>query len=94
MDAIAKHDIEYVNDKGATVQAKAKQVLTDMPKTEFDKLFALKAVVRADKEVVEESAEQRNAAGLTDAAPAGGVVAAAESPNAEAGPAPAASKRK
>ena len=45
IDVIAKHDIEYKDDKGVAQSAKAKQIVK-MPKEEFDKLFAIKAVVR------------------------------------------------
>ena len=37
IDVIAKHDIEYKDDKGVAQSAKAKQIVK-MPKDEFDKL--------------------------------------------------------
>ena len=81
IDVIAKHDIEYKDDKGVAQSAKAKQIVK-MPKEEFDKLFAIKAVVRADKDVVEE-APVKLATGLTDAAPAGSAIPVEGGPVAE-----------
>ena len=81
IDVIAKHDIEYKDDKGVAQSAKAKQIVK-MPKEEFDKLFAIKAVVRADKDVVEE-ATAKLATGLTDAAPAGSAIPVEGGPVAE-----------
>lgn len=81
IDVIAKHDIEYKDDKGVAQSAKAKQIVK-MPKDEFDKLFAIKAVVRADKDVVEE-APAKLATGLTDATPAGSAIPVEGGPVAE-----------
>lgn len=81
IDVIAKHDIEYKDDKGVAQSAKAKQIVK-MPKEEFDKLFAIKAVVRADKDVVEE-APAKLATGLTDAAQAGSAIPVEGGPVAE-----------
>lgn len=81
IDVIAKHDIEYKDDKGVAQSAKAKQIVK-MPKDEFDKLFAIKAVVRADKDVVEET-PAKLATGLTDAAPAGSAIPVEGGPVAE-----------
>lgn len=78
IDAIAKHDIEFTDDKGNTQSAKAKQVVK-MPKSEFDKLVALKAVVRADKDVVE-NAPAAPVPGVTTAAPEGGLAQATVEP--------------
>ena len=88
IDVIAKHDIEYKDDKGVAQSAKAKQIVK-MPKDEFDKLFAIKAVVRADKDVVRadkdvvEEAPAKLATGLTDAAPAGSATPVEGGPVAE-----------